>query len=113
MGFFLFFVFSLFVFAETVRKYPTLSFLSRICTKDYEIPNTNWTVKKETPIIISLLGIMRDPNNFPDPEKFLPNRYDVENPNYKSAAFLPFGDGPRACIGNKYNTEQYININIF
>lgn len=42
---------------------------------------------------------MRDPNNFPKPEQFLPDRYDGENPNYKAAAYIPFGDGPRSCIG--------------
>lgn len=85
--------------SESVRMYPTLPFLNRICTKEYTIPNTKLTIKKGTPIVISLLGIMRDPNNFPEPEKFLPDRYDEEKPNYKPSAFLAFGDGPRNCIG--------------
>lgn len=85
--------------SEAVRKYPTLPFLNRICTKDYQIPNTDLIVTEGTPIIISLLGMMRDPINFPDPENFLPDRFSDEKPNYNPDAFLPFGDGPRACIG--------------
>lgn len=83
-----------------MRKYPTLPFLNRICTKDYKIPDMDLTIPNGTPIIISLLGIMRDPKNFPHPEQFLPDRYDEENPKYNPSAFIPFGDGPRSCIGN-------------
>lgn len=43
--------------------------------------------------------MMRDRINFPDPDNFLPDRFSDEKPNYNPDAFLPFGDGPRACIG--------------
>lgn len=42
---------------------------------------------------------MRDPEYFPDPDNYLPDRFSAENPMYNADAFLPFGDGPRACIG--------------
>lgn len=42
---------------------------------------------------------MRDPEHFPDPEKFWPDRFLGENPQFNPNAYLPFGDGPRACIG--------------
>lgn len=74
--------------------------LNRQCTKDYKIPNTDLIIPNETPIIISLLGIMRDPKNFPDPEQFIPDRYDEENPKFNPSAYMAFGLGPRACIGN-------------
>lgn len=50
--------------------------------------------------------MMRDPINFPDPENFLPDRFSDEKPNYNPDAFLPFGDGPRACIG----MEEYESV---
>lgn len=94
-------IFSTFFFfiSETVRKYPTLPLLNRICTKDYQIPDSDLKIEKGTPIIISLLGILRDPEYFPEPMKFFPQRYMAGNENYNPTAYIPFGDGPRACIG--------------
>lgn len=49
----------------------------------------------------STLGIQMDPEYYPNPDKFDPDRFSDEN---KSAVdpytFLPFGIGPRNCIGN-------------
>lgn len=89
-----------------MRKYPTLPLLNRICTKDYKIPDSDLTITEGTPIIISLLGVMRDPANFPEPNRFWPDRYSTENPKYNPDAYIPFGDGPRNCIG-KLQLEIY------
>lgn len=86
-------------FTESVRKYPTLPFLNRFCTKEYPIPNLGLTIPEGTPIVISLLGLMRDPDNFPDPDNYLPDRFSEDKPMYNPDAFIPFGDGPRSCIG--------------
>lgn len=88
-----------FLFSESVRIYPGLPFLNRECTKDYKIPESDLVIQKGTSIIISLLGLHRDEEHFPDPLKFDPSRYLEENMNYNQSAYLPFGDGPRACIG--------------
>lgn len=74
--------------------------LNRISTKDYKIPNSSLTIEKGTPIIISLMGILRDPEYFPEPERFLPERFKDGENKYNPTAYIPFGDGPRACIGN-------------
>lgn len=89
------------IYLESLRMYPTLPFLNRICTKDYPIPNTDLVIKEGTPIIISHLGLMNDEKNFPQPEKFMPDRFSEDNPNYNQIALIPFGDGPRTCIGKK------------
>lgn len=73
--------------------------LNRICTQDYPIPETKLKIEKGAPIVISLLGIFRDPEYFPKPMEFIPDRYTEENKMYNQTAFVPFGDGPRACIG--------------
>lgn len=92
---------------ETLRKYPPLTFLSRICNKDYTIPETNLVVEKGIQVVIPVLGLHRDPNYFPDPEKFEPERFSDEakrhRPNY---VYLPFGEGQRICIG------MYLNFRI-
>jgi cytochrome P450 family 6 len=85
------------LFLETIRMYPALPILNRECTQDYPIPGSHLTIKKGTSIIISLFGMHRDPKYFPEPDKFLPERFAAKN--YDEVAYIPFGDGPRNCIG--------------
>jgi cytochrome P450 family 6 len=85
--------------SETVRKYPALPILNRECTKDYQIPESEFKVEKGTSIIISLMGLHRDPKYFPEPEKFDPSRFAEATKNYDETAYMPFGEGPRNCIG--------------
>jgi len=92
------------MFTETLRKHPILPFLDRKCCIDYELPapTGNRTIKLPigTGVYIPVLGFHYDPKYFPEPEKFDPDRFTEENkrsrPNY---AYLPFGEGPRNCIG--------------
>jgi len=66
----------------------------------YKDPNSDLVLEKGTPIYISMLGLHYDPEYFPDPEKFDPERFTEENKrNRPSCIYLPFGDGPRTCIG--------------
>jgi len=86
------------IFTETLRKYPIVSFVERMCCIDYELPapNGNGTIKLPagTGIFISVLGLHFDATYFPEPEKFDPDRFTEENkhsrPNY---TYLPFGEG--------------------
>ncbi|XP_073840778.1 cytochrome P450 6d5 [Musca autumnalis] len=84
---------------ETARKYPGLPILNRECTQDYPLPDSDLVIKKGTPIIISLLGIHRDEEYFPDALRYDPERF--VNENYNAAAYMPFGEGPRHCIAQR------------
>lgn len=85
---------------ETIRKYPALPILNRECTIDYRIPDSNLTIEKGTSVIISLLGMARDPAYFDDPMVYRPERFSAaEAGSYTADAYMPFGEGPRACIG--------------
>ncbi|XP_071648319.1 probable cytochrome P450 6d4 isoform X2 [Temnothorax longispinosus] len=86
---------------ETMRKYPPLPVLNRICTKEIDLPTTNIRVPKGTLITIPVLGLHRDPSIYPDPDKFDPERFNAnEIARRHPYAYLPFGEGPRICIGN-------------
>ncbi|KAH8312624.1 hypothetical protein KR044_011733 [Drosophila immigrans] len=107
---------SIFWLTETTRKYPGLPILNRMCTQDYQLPDSKLVVKKGTPILISLLGMHRDEEYFPQPLSYQPERFSDEIRNYTPAAYMPFGEGPRHCIGNYiyfiYN-EMILNNNFY
>jgi cytochrome P450 family 6 len=90
---------------ETLRKYPPAAMLNRICVKQYHIPDTDAVIEEGTPVVISLLGLQRDPEYFPDPLKFDPERFGTSN-NITPYTYLPFGDGPRNCIGLRFGYMQ-------
>ncbi|KAJ3656518.1 hypothetical protein Zmor_015590 [Zophobas morio] len=90
---------------ETMRKYPVVGMLNRQCVKTYQIPGTNVTINPGTPVIIPMLGLHRDPDYFPNPLKFDPERFNNEK-NVTSFIYLPFGEGPRNCIGFRLGLIQ-------
>ena len=93
---------------ETLRKYPPAAFTNRLCTKDYTFPPTmegypEYVMKKGESIFIPIIGFHRDPKYFPNPEKFDPERFNDENKGtIDPYTFIPFGMGPRECIGKRF-----------
>lgn len=92
-----------FFLAETVRKHPVIATLNRYCVKDYKIPETNITIEKGTPVMISVLGLHHDPQYFPEPEKFDPDRFSDKG---KIPYMIGFGGGPRYCLGRRFGELQ-------
>ncbi|XP_050429640.1 probable cytochrome P450 6a13 [Adelges cooleyi] len=91
------------IIKETLRKYPPLITLNRIVTKPYTIPDTDITLRPGTKIIIPAKSIHYDPENYPNPLNFDPERYSEENINkLHPNTYMPFGDGPRFCIGKRF-----------
>lgn len=85
---------------EILRKYPPLPILNRICTEEITLPTTNIRLPKGTSITIPILGLHRDPSIYPDPDKFDPERFNTAQIKERHPyAYLPFGQGPRNCIG--------------
>ncbi|XP_071580573.1 cytochrome P450 6k1-like isoform X1 [Temnothorax nylanderi] len=95
------------VVSETLRMYPPLPFLDRTTVETYKVPNSDLVIEKGTPIFISMLGMHYDPEHFPDPHKYDPERFTEENKrNRPSCLYLPFGEGPHACIGTRMGLLQ-------
>lgn len=85
---------------ELLRKLSVAPQLNRICVKDFEVPNSNFTIKKGTRIIIPAGEMHRDHDIYPDPDNFDPDRFLPENKEKRHGfTYLPFGEGPRHCIG--------------
>lgn len=89
---------------ETLRLHPPFGTVSRKCTKDYKIDGTNIVIEEGTSIIIPVAAIHRDRRFFSDPHEFHPDRFDDDgisgvNKSFLEMPHIPFGDGPRICIG--------------
>ncbi|XP_014244487.1 cytochrome P450 6a2-like [Cimex lectularius] len=95
------------VINEAMRKYPTLPLITRECTKDYVLDEFGLKIKKSEQILIPTYALQHDPKYFPSPQKFNPSRFSEEN---KSSivpfTYLPFGEGPRICIGMRFGMMQ-------
>ncbi|XP_031772912.1 probable cytochrome P450 6a14 [Apis florea] len=95
------------IFQETLRKYPSLPFLNREIIDDYTIGNNKVTLPKGLKIWIPTYAIHNDPDIYPDPEKFDPERFSEDNIKQRHPMhFLPFGHGPRNCIGSRFAVYQ-------
>uniref|UniRef100_A0A1Y1LXG0 Cytochrome P450 n=1 Tax=Photinus pyralis TaxID=7054 RepID=A0A1Y1LXG0_PHOPY len=98
------------VIKEALRKYPTLPFLDRECTKAYTIPNTNVVIQKGVAVYISLTALQHDENYFPDPMVFNPERFSTENKStIVPCTYMPFGEGYRNCLATKFG---YLSVSI-
>ncbi|XP_011638416.1 cytochrome P450 4C1-like [Pogonomyrmex barbatus] len=86
---------------EALRLYPIAYFISRVTSEDVKLQS--YLVPVGTTVIISIHGVQRDPNYWPNPEIFDPDRFLPENiRNQHPCAYLPFSGGPRNCIGQRF-----------
>ena len=91
------------VIHETLRKHPIAAFLERVCTKEYKMPGHDFVIPKGGIVRLSNIGICYDPEIFPDPKKFDPERFLRENRGDRSPySFLGFSTGPRNCLAMRF-----------
>ena len=89
------------VFKEAMRLYPPVYMVLRRATRDVVVGG--FDVRKNEVVIVDIIGMHRRPEYFVDPMRFDPDRFapEAEKALVKHA-YLPFGGGPRVCIGNHF-----------
>ncbi|KAL0107513.1 hypothetical protein PUN28_014675 [Cardiocondyla obscurior] len=96
------------VLNEALRKYPPVVMLDRLCAKRFELPPAapgykSVIVEPENSLLFPIYSLHHDPKYFPNPQKFDPERFSEENKDkIVPYSYLPFGEGPRKCIGNRF-----------
>ena len=89
------------VVQESMRLYPPAWAMSRMALADDQIGP--YHIPKGDTVVVSPYLLHHDPTNWPDPDRFDPDRFapgaDAGRPAY---AYMPFGGGPRLCIGNQF-----------
>lgn len=85
---------------ETLRLLPPLGVLNRECTKTYKIPELDLTIEPGIKIAIPIQAIQMDKKYYDNPEQFIPERFAAEETMTRHKyVYMPFGEGPRNCIG--------------
>lgn len=101
------------VINETLRLWPVGPFLSKTCTEPVDLelcPGQSVRIEPGVCAIIPFGGIHRDPQFYQDPLTFNPDRFSPEtggvNPYREMGCFMPFGEGPRQCLGMRFARMQ-------
>lgn len=90
------------VVRETLRAYPPIHTLPRVTTRDVEM--RGYRIPEGSEVLLSVVNVHRDGRFFDDPDRFDPERWTREDvPDY---AYVPFGAGPRRCIGQSFATVE-------
>jgi cytochrome P450 len=89
------------VLDEVMRLWPPAYVTGRTALRDVEIGGHR--LARGGSVMVNIYGIHRRPDYYPEPEAFVPARMAPEAKKARPrGAYLPFGAGPRVCIGNHF-----------
>lgn len=96
------------VLKEVQRIYPTAPFFGRRVTEDIQLDG--YVIPKDSTVAVFTYAMHRNPELYPNPLKFDPDRFLPENVLKRHPySFIPFSAGARNCIGQKFSQlEQKI-----
>jgi cytochrome P450 len=84
-----------------MRRYPPVWMIGRTLTADLDVGG--WRAPAGSLVAVSPLLLHHDPRWFPEPETFDPDRWlDARRDAVPRHAYLPFGTGPRSCVGEQF-----------
>ncbi|XP_067000520.2 cytochrome P450 6j1 [Anabrus simplex] len=105
------------VFLETLRKHPPVLLLEKLCTQPYELPilpggTEPVLLEPGTLVLLPAKALHHDHKYFPQPHIFDPERFSEGRRNtIPRFAYLPFGEGPRLCLGRRF-AELQIKVGV-
>ena len=88
------------VIDETLRLYPPVHAIPRVTTAEFELGEH--VIPANEQVLLSVWSIHRDPRFYDDPLAFDPDRWADTAPRDRGYEFVPFGSGPRICIGRHF-----------
>jgi cytochrome P450 len=88
------------VVKESLRLYPPIHIGNRRVASDFEFGG--FELKEGRRVMYSIYLSHRDPKIWEHPELFLPERFGPNEKRRPALAYVPFGGGPRNCIGAAY-----------
>ncbi|GMP67911.1 hypothetical protein CsSME_00027732 [Camellia sinensis var. sinensis] len=98
------------VINESLRLYPQPPVLIRRSLEDDILGK--YPIKRDEDIFISVWNLHRCPNHWKDADKFNPERWPLDGPNpnetNQNFSYLPFGGGPRKCVGDMFATFENV-----
>ncbi|KAH8415935.1 hypothetical protein KR222_004325 [Zaprionus bogoriensis] len=97
------------VLYETLRLHTPYPLLLRRATKEFELQHSVFVIARGNNVVIPTAAIHRDPEWYPQPLRFDPDRFEAQAVRTRPAmAFLPFGEGLRGCIAKQLAEQQLL-----
>ncbi|KAI2474186.1 hypothetical protein C4B38_000259 [Diabrotica virgifera virgifera] len=97
--------------AKTARKYPAVPFVDRVPIADYKFQGTDSVVEKGVTVLIPSYALHRDEKYYPQSEVYDPERFR-EDITSEGLTNIPFGAGPRSCIGIFFNIPRFYQLEL-
>ena len=85
---------------EAMRLYPPVHTIPRVTTRDVTVGDYRIPEGSKSRLLIR--EIARDGRFWDEPDQFQPSRWAETTPQSKGYAYIPFGAGPRTCIGRRF-----------
>lgn len=97
------------VFSEAMRLYPPAPVVTRTALQDFRLGDHD--IPAGTVLYVPIYAVHRHTTLWDQPERFDPSRFDPEKTRARHRyAYMPFGAGPRVCIGNAFAMMEAVAI---
>ena len=91
---------------EGMRLYPPAYYIDRMSIEEDQL--SEYTIPKNTMILLAIYELHRDANFWEAPEEFRPERFNPEHKKDYQEYYYPFGAGPRMCVGNNFAIYEMV-----
>jgi cytochrome P450 len=97
------------VFSEAMRLYPPAPIITRTALRDFQLGE--FLIPAGTVLFVPIYAVHHHASIWKDPQRFDPERFSPEEAKARHRyAYMPFGAGPRVCIGNAFAVMEAVAI---